>query len=493
MKSLPVKTQDFLAGSKIFITSSGEYIVSEDMTLPEGFFLGADLPEEPGLYAVITSAGSFVIRVTDSGVSVFGSTVGSTPLKTNCLTAPGIEEINTVELVKPEPNQDFIYNYTFNGGMVEKEGFLYLEAYDFETDDYIIQCLNKETWDVEWERRISYNAPTRVVDIPYFSENHILVFGMDSGNWVVTVINYDGELLNEDYVLATNISSTYASAANIHLSDNVVLAHLDDANNEHWLITLDDSGVVSAVSTGIVFDVPEWSYLVNYMKPVEGNRLLVLEDSQGSGDIVLWDMNTLTQVWRVPSDAIKWGYIKPGENPIVYAWYGEVNGVYYDHAFVELDIDTGATLRSHVDTFSVDKESWVSYGNFIGENTLVIITDGYSTFPVARDENYVVWFDIENFEVTQTELIEGESMNGALMNQNSVASDNSIFFSLYETAFVVTETELKRFNLEENVGVMEVFLFADHVPVMSHDGSVYALGREYVSNTDGVMKLYSLS
>ena len=68
---LTPKTQDFNPGRKIFIFPDGTYEISNDMELPENAILGAEIPDEAGKYLLISTYGSFVVKVDEfDGVEV---------------------------------------------------------------------------------------------------------------------------------------------------------------------------------------------------------------------------------------------------------------------------------------------------------------------------------------------------------------------------------------------------------------------------------------
>lgn len=73
MKRLIPKIADF-SGTSVFIRNNGTHEVSDSASLPEGFIFGLELPTEEGVYFASSSLGSFVLRISDSGVSILWST-----------------------------------------------------------------------------------------------------------------------------------------------------------------------------------------------------------------------------------------------------------------------------------------------------------------------------------------------------------------------------------------------------------------------------------
>lgn len=95
MKKLTPKTSNFAAGRKLFMKRGGELEVSEAETLPEGFSLGVEVPEETGIYTVLTSFGAFVISVI---VTPWNSTSGT--------------------------GNDYVFNSVYDSRLVQKAGLL---------------------------------------------------------------------------------------------------------------------------------------------------------------------------------------------------------------------------------------------------------------------------------------------------------------------------------------------------------------------------------
>lgn len=100
MNKLTPKTSNFAAGRKLFMKRGGELEVSESETLPEGFSLGVEVPEENGIYTVTTSFGAFVISVNAEEIIV----------------TPWLSTSGT--------GNDYVFNSVYDNRLTQKAGLL---------------------------------------------------------------------------------------------------------------------------------------------------------------------------------------------------------------------------------------------------------------------------------------------------------------------------------------------------------------------------------
>jgi len=133
MNRLTPKKLNFAAGKKVFVSSEGEHLISEGEVLPEGYLLGADLPQEEGVYVLETSYGAFVFKVSADTVSTLWSTwSGSSPdgqFFYNNDIAPS--EVSSLELVYDSPGSTNRLNQNV-GGLVDF-GEFFISTYTFST------------------------------------------------------------------------------------------------------------------------------------------------------------------------------------------------------------------------------------------------------------------------------------------------------------------------------------------------------------------------
>lgn len=66
MKLIP-KTHDFNQGKKIFVFPNGEFQVSDEVQLPTNAVIGAEIPDQEGRYILMSTLGTFIIRVHSNG------------------------------------------------------------------------------------------------------------------------------------------------------------------------------------------------------------------------------------------------------------------------------------------------------------------------------------------------------------------------------------------------------------------------------------------
>lgn len=294
MNKLTIKTSNFAAGKKVFVNQSGGHIVSESETLPEGYLLGAELPEEEGVYFLLSSKGSFVINMYAGVPSIYpynywasrtGSGIDGGYMYANtdfsgATAETGTLDTSTDSLLAPASFGEYFDSlidwgdfYTLsplfvNGAAASGGGFL---KYD-KTSGAITEVFHETATYIDF-----YYAASVDLGGFIFIENDFTLVHVDA--YTGTVTSYDSSpqttpLARIDYLI--DLGNGYFAATRSGTNGNAYVYRFNEGvfsyiGERTWYIgALNTSGVNFA-----------WDHLFQIHRDIEGNALYLYDNASG--------------------------------------------------------------------------------------------------------------------------------------------------------------------------------------------------------------------
>lgn len=465
MKKLAVKTSGFTNKKKIFLFQSGNYSVSESESLPENAVLGADIPEESGVYTVVSSLGSYVIKV--AGATVYVTSTGSRDdysYQYDLDIIPPVDGFNTYFLTNARAASSYFSGFAVRGNRLIATND-HPMAFDLTTGEIV--------WDLIDEKLdISHVAD----DGKMFAHEWFSTFGgYTETDFAIYSVDIETGAFNK-YITSFPFNASF-------LKPNGELLLLNSVGNDGRIFRETESGfelreitdatLLYTLSTVSVNMHPS----VDYFAHSKDGSMYYLTDPWSDNVITAVDTETDTVVWYkdyASLDMVNYAGDSIAFHPDVGFLLTYIDSVIVtDDITIEiLDMETGESIdkRYYLDTTGLGDGDDYAPQYY---NTFVFSHSG-EKFMIGTEYKDSIFFDTATLQEIGRSLQVGDYSENPILGANDVCvmcSDaNGLQFIDFNTNTVINVPTTDPYTVDVDLDV-------SYSHIIPHDGNFYTVNE----------------